>query len=125
MFIKHLQDCSEFIAGDQSHLREIFNPNKNKLNLHYSLAWAMVRPREKTLPHKLNFSEVYYIIKGVGKIHIDNEEKSISANDTVYIPPQAVQYLENIGEENLEFLCIVDPAWEPKVEQIIDLVNEK
>ncbi len=57
-------------------------------------------------------------------MHINNEEKSIAANDTVYIPPRSVQYLENIGEENLEFLCIVDPAWEPTAEEVIGVDNE-
>ncbi len=121
MHIKRLQDCAEFIAGDNSHLREILNPRKEPLMIHYSLAWAMVKPSEKTLPHKLTFTEVYYIVKGIGRIHINNQEKLVAANDTVYIPPGAVQFIENTGEENLEFLCIVDPAWQPEAEYIIDV----
>jgi len=27
---------------------------------------------------------------------------------------------ENKGNENLEFLCIVDPAWQPEIETIIE-----
>lgn len=124
MVIKHLLDCIEFTAGDKSRLREIFNPKKDALYLHYSLAWAMVKPHERTLPHRLKFSEVYYIIKGTGKMHIDDEKREIAANDIVYIPPRAIQYLENTAEENLEFLCIVDPAWEPTAEEILSASNE-
>ena len=96
---------------------------KEKLKLHYSLAWAMVKPHEKTAAHKLNFAEVYYIIKGSGRISINNEERLIKAHDTVYIPPDVVQFVENIGDENLEFLCIVDPAWRQDAERIIDRDN--
>ncbi len=119
MYIKHLKDCPEFIAGDDSHLREILNPGKEKIEINYSLAWAMVKPGEKTLPHKLKNSEVYYIIKGIGIMYINNEEKSVKENDTIYIPPDAIQFIKNTGEENLEFLCIVDPAWKPEVEEIL------
>ncbi len=125
MYIKHLKDCPEFIAGDDSHLREILNPGKEKLKINYSLAWAMVKPREKTLPHKLKNCEVYYIIKGTGIMYINNEEKSVKENDTIYIPPDAIQFIENTGKQNLEFLCIVDPAWKLDIEQILQKINRK
>ena len=93
MYIKHLKDCCPFIAGDNSHLREIMNPRKERLEIRYSLAWARVLPGNKTLPHKLKFAEVYYIIKGTGRMHINNEEKLVSENDTIYIPPDAIQFI--------------------------------
>ena len=119
MEIKHLKNCPQFIAGDDSQLREILNPRKDKMKINYSLAWAKVESCKKTLPHKLKYAEVYYIIKGRGRIHINNEEKSVKENDTIYIPPDAIQFIENTGEENLEFLCIVDPAWQPEAEHIV------
>ena len=120
MYIKSLDDCSEFIAGDNSILREILNPRKEKsLKINYSLAWAQVLPDEKTLPHKLCISEVYFILKGTGKMHINKEEKSVKQNDTIYIPSEAIQFIENTGTDNLEFLCIVDPAWQACLEQIL------
>jgi len=120
MFIKHLTAIPSIVAGDNCLLREILNPEKEKIKINYSLAWAMVKPGEKTLPHKLKNSEVYYIIKGAGKMCINNEKKLVEKNDAVYIPPDAVQFIENTGEENLEFLCIVDPAWTPEVEEILE-----
>lgn len=118
MYVKHLKDCPEFIAGDNSHLREILNPRKEDISIHYSLAWAQVKPGERTLNHRLTVSEIYYILKGQGKMHINNDEKRVNKDDTIYIPPNAAQFIENTGQENLEFLCIVDPAWTPEVEHI-------
>jgi mannose-6-phosphate isomerase-like protein (cupin superfamily) len=120
MKIIHLNDCSEFVAGDNSVLREIFNPNKEKLALSYSLAHAKVGQGEKTAPHKLISCEVYYILKGKGLMDIEGEKKSVGENDTVYIPPDALQYIENIGEEPLEFLCMVEPGWKTEDEVIFD-----
>lgn len=118
MYVKHLKDCTAFLAGDHSLLREILNPRKDKIQTRCSLAWAQIKPGEKTLLHELKVSEVYFILKGKGTVHIDNEEENIGKGDTIYIPPNAAQFIENTGEENLEFLCIVDPAWEPEVECI-------
>ncbi|UCG92179.1 MAG: cupin domain-containing protein [candidate division WOR-3 bacterium] len=119
MYIKHLNDSPQFIAGDKSHLREILHPRNDKIQTKYSLAWATVKPGERTLPHTLTSAEVYFILKGTGQMHINNEESVVRERDTIYIPPNAEQYIENIGDENLEFLCIVDPAWQPEAECII------
>lgn len=118
--MKNLKAIPKIIAGDNSTICEILNPLKEDLNIGYSLAWAQVKPGEKTLPHKLKVSEVYYVLKGTGIIHINNEEKRINDSDTVYIPQDANQFIENAGEENLDFLCIVDPAWKPEIEEILE-----
>ncbi len=119
MLVIHLKDCQEITAGDQSILREILNPANETIDTGYSLAWATVRPGEKTLPHRLTGTEVYFIISGSGRMYINNEEKQLKKHDTVYIPPLAVQSIQNIGQENLEFLCIVNPAWHPSCEEIM------
>ncbi len=123
MYIKHLKECPEFIAGDDSRLREILNPRKENMEIRYSLAWAVVQPGEKTLVHTLTHAEVYHILKGSGKMYVNNEENVVTQNDTIYIPPNAVQSIENTGKEALEFLCIVDPAWQPEAEHIIKEVK--
>ena len=52
-------------------------------------------------------------------MHIDDETTEVSPGDTIYIPPQAVQWIENTGSDDLEFLCIVDPAWQPNAEELV------
>ena len=120
MFVKHLKDCREFIAGDSSVLRELLNPDKSALEVRYSLAHATVIAGQKTRPHKLESSEVYYIIAGEGIMHVDKETAEVGPNCAIYIPPRAVQYIENTGNCDLEFLCIVDPAWREEDEEVLD-----
>lgn len=119
MFIKDLQKCEEFVAGDSTILRELLHPAKENLKLRYSLAYAVVKPGEVSLRHKLVNSEVYYILEGEGMMFIDNESGKVHQNQVVYIPPHAVQYIRNVGNRDLKFLCIVDPAWRPEDEEVV------
>ncbi len=68
MFIKDTKTCEEFIAGDNAVLREFLHPDKDKLNLRYSLAHAIVKPGETSYRHKLKHAEVYYILEGEGMV---------------------------------------------------------
>jgi len=38
----------------------------------------------------------------------------------IYIPPNSVQRIKNIGPNDLIFLCIVDPAWKPEDEELVE-----
>jgi mannose-6-phosphate isomerase-like protein (cupin superfamily) len=120
MFVKHLRECREFTAGDGSMLREFLHPEKTDLKIGYSLAHAKVGRGQTTKPHKLKSCEVYYIIEGQGLMHIDEESFEVKPNCAVYIPPNARQYIENTGECDLKFLCIVEPAWRQEDEKIFE-----
>lgn len=122
MFIKDLKDCQEFMAGDDTKLRELLHPDKADLKLRYSLAQAVLPPGRTSLHHSLKTTEVYYILQGQGVMHINDETAHVSPGQAIYIPPQAVQYIENIGDIDLVFLCIVDPAWRQEHEIIIETV---
>lgn len=119
MHLKYLKDCREFTAGDDSILRELLHPEKTDLQIRYSLAHAKVRAGQKTKPHKLRSSEVYYITAGEGLMHIDDESIEVGPQCAVYIPPGSMQYIENTGNSNLKFLCIVDPAWRKEDEEVL------
>ena len=120
MFLKHVKDCEAVIAGDDSTLRELLHPEKGDLQIRYSLAHAKVPAGRATKPHRLKASEVYYIITGNGLMHIDEERSEVGPDYTVYIPPDARQYIENTGDSDLVFLCIVDPAWRKEDEEVFD-----
>ncbi|CEO88319.1 hypothetical protein SSCH_1720002 [Syntrophaceticus schinkii] len=50
-------------------------------------------------------------MEGEGVLHVDKEIVNVKPGRAVYVPPGAVQYLENTGDGELSFLCIVDPMW--------------
>ncbi|MGB3295280.1 MAG: cupin domain-containing protein [Phormidesmis sp.] len=120
MLVRQLNDCEEFVAGDSTLLRELLHPDKQPLDLRYSLAHAQLPVGQTSDPHSLTTSEVYYILAGNGEMHIDGESQRVGPGDTIYIPPNARQYIHSCGEEPLVFLAIVDPAWQAEDETVYE-----
>ena len=118
MLVRNLSDCEMFIAGDNTQLRELLHPDKQSLDLRYSLAHAVVPVGQTSIDHSLTTSEVYYILSGQGEMHIDAEVRSVTSGDAVYIPPNARQFIHNTGQEPIVFICIVDPAWRAENETV-------
>lgn len=118
MLVQKLNNCPEFTAGDGTLLRELLHPDKQPIELRYSLAHAIVPVGQTSIPHTLTTSEVYYILQGVGEMQIDGEIQRVEPGDTIYIPPNARQFIHNCGTEPLIFICIVDPAWRKEDETI-------
>jgi mannose-6-phosphate isomerase-like protein (cupin superfamily) len=119
MLIKRLKDCAEITAGDNTRLRELLHPARDDAKVRYSLAVAWLDPGRRSAPHKLASSEVYFIIRGSGVMHVGDESADVGPGEVVYIPAGAVQWLENPGATAIEFACIVDPAWRAEDEQVL------
>ncbi|HWQ19846.1 MAG TPA: cupin domain-containing protein [Methanotrichaceae archaeon] len=119
MIIKDIERCSHFKAMDETILCELLHPAREGLDLHYSIAHAMLEPGMRSLPHRLKeSSEVYYILEGQGLMHIDAETSQVMPGQAVYIPPGAWQHIENTGVTDLKFLCIVYPMWRAGDEEL-------
>lgn len=119
MLIKNLKECEKFIGKDKTTLREILHPKNDNVPLNCSLAYAKLNPGDSSLPHRLRSTEIYFILKGKGVIHINDESKEVGKDCTVYIPSRSVQFIKNIGIRELEFLCVVFPPWQSRDEEII------
>ncbi len=121
MLIRKLNEISAITAGDGTILRELLHPDREyPFSGRYSLAHAKVAPGQCTIKHRLKTDEVYYIIAGNGVMHIDDEMSPVEAGDAIDIPPGSLQWIENDGQTELLFLCIVDPAWRTEDEEICD-----
>ncbi|MDX1518894.1 MAG: cupin domain-containing protein [Gammaproteobacteria bacterium] len=111
MFVKNIRDCAEFTASDGCQLRELLHSKNDPVDLDYSIASARVLPGRHSYRHRLKQGEVYYILDGEGVMHIDEEHRAVNNGDLVYIPPEAVQWIENTGDRDLVFLALVSPPW--------------
>jgi mannose-6-phosphate isomerase-like protein (cupin superfamily) len=113
MLLKSLLACPQIIANDLTELRELFHPEHDGWPVGYSLAHAVIPAGQRSIRHHLEgSSEVYYILSGTGRMHIDAETQDVAPGDVLLIPPGAVQFMENTGGEPLVFLAIVEPAWQ-------------
>ena len=52
-------------------------------------------------------------------MHVGEESAEVSIGDAFEIPPNAVQWIENSGDDDLRFICIVDPAWAAEDEELL------
>jgi len=119
MWIRDISDCLEFLGPDGCSIRELISPHNDGVACQYSLAYARVRPGQCTLPHVLSSSEVYVILQGSGRMCIDDEFGDVVQGNVIYIPPNAMQYIQNSGLQDLAFLCIVDPAWRADDDRLV------
>ncbi len=118
MLVKNLLDIPSFIAGDKTILKEILHPKNDDIDLPFSIAYAEILPNNASLPHKLSGAETYLILGGKGSFYLNEEKQEIKKGDLIFVPPNALQWVENTGKENLSFYCIVNPAWSPESEVI-------
>ncbi len=120
MIIRKLNECEEFLAGDHTHLRELLHPARVPVKIGYSVAHGTLAPSAHSKRHRLASSEVYYFLEGHGVFYIDSRSSNIEPGMVVYVPPGAEQWVENRGDATIEFLCLVDPAWKPEDEHIME-----
>ncbi len=121
MLIKDIKNCDYFKAIDETILCELLHPDREDQDLEmvFSIAHAILNPGESSLPHKMKTSvEVYYILEGKGVMHIDHESAEVQPDQVIYIPPNAKQWIENSGDSDLKFLCIVYPPWQEEDEEL-------
>ncbi len=119
MLIKSIKNCEYSQVADETVLCELLHPKNENIEMGCSVAHAILEEGKASLPHKLNSSvEIYYITKGKGKIHINNNSSNVEPGEIIYIPPGSVQFIENIGKSSLEFLCVVTPPWQEKDEEL-------
>lgn len=118
MIISDLAKCIPIPGAEGTRIKQIFHPHNTMLGIRYSISQCVIEPGKSSKPHKLKSSEIYFITKGQGILHIDDESSNVIENQAVYIPPFSRQFIRNAGKIDLEFLCIVEPAWKQEDEII-------
>ncbi len=69
--------------------------------------WAKVPVKRAFVPHyHEDMEEVFIIIKGRGKMTVDNQMVDLVKGDAVLVPVGAVHSLANLGKSDLEYLAI-------------------
>lgn len=111
MEIINRKDAPPFITKDASEIREILAPRNSSIE-RQSLAEARVLTGQSTEEHiHSKTEEIYYVLKGRGRIRIDGEEREIRPGDGIAIPPGTRHKVWNTGSSDLVFLCCCVPAY--------------
>lgn len=71
MIKKKLESVAAFCAGDCTLLREVLHPEREGIDLSFSVAHARLLPGGRSLPHVLHTrDEVCFVMKREGIVHV-------------------------------------------------------
>jgi mannose-6-phosphate isomerase-like protein (cupin superfamily) len=80
----------------------------------HSLAYVTILPGKAGRRHyHPEAEESYYILSGKGQMHIGDESAQVSPGDAILIKATDHHKIVNTGDEDLTFLAVCVPAWEP------------
>ena len=120
MSIRKNSDIETISGNEGTQIKQYFHPHNTLNGISYSLAQFTLESGKKSMLHKIKSSEIYYILEGEAVLSINEELHKLKKDDSCYVPPMSVQNIENTGSAILRFLCIVEPAWKPEDEIILE-----
>jgi mannose-6-phosphate isomerase-like protein (cupin superfamily) len=106
MKLTSVEAVEAFVTKDGSTIRELHHTQVQ------SLAEATLEVEQATERHYHRVTEeIYFVLKGQGKMVIDGETSQMRPGDAVLIPPGAWHTLENNGTSELRILCCCAPPY--------------
>ncbi len=107
----NLAQLRSFTTLDGSQIRELAGPAWTSAR-NQSLAEATVPPAGETAEHfHPQTEEIYYFLRGLGRMRLGDDEQEIGAGDCVVIAPGVRHKLWNPSSEPLVLLCCCAPAY--------------
>ncbi len=77
-----------------------------------SLAEEVLPPGRAVLKHQHRATEeIYYVLRGAGRMTVGADVRDVAAGDAVLIPRGAAHTLENTGREPMTILLVCGPAY--------------
>jgi len=109
--IVNRRDSAPFVTKDGSEIRSILD-RTNSSAVNQSLAEATLPPGARTQPHVHPCTEeIYYILRGAGRMTLGAEEREVGPGDGILIPPGTRHTIQNLGQDPLTFLCCCAPPY--------------
>jgi mannose-6-phosphate isomerase-like protein (cupin superfamily) len=106
MKVTSVEAVEAFVTKDGSTIRELHHTQVQ------SLAEATLEVEQATERHYHRVSEeIYFVLKGQGRMEVDGETTHVRPGDAVLIPPGAWHTLENNGTSELRILCCCAPPY--------------
>jgi len=106
MQVTSLDAALPFATKDGSTIRELHHTSEQ------SLAEATLEPDQATQRHyHSQTEEIYFVLKGSGRMEVDGDTRVVRPGDAVLIPPGAWHTLENTGTSELRILCCCSPPY--------------
>lgn len=76
-----------------------------------TMTWVQVPPGASQALHRHAPEQAYVIVRGTGRVSVDDDERDVGPGDLVLAPSGAMHGIENTGEELLEYVSAATPAF--------------
>ena len=87
----------------------------------HSVSYVVIPPKcSSRLHYHPQDEETYYILKGKARMIINGKEYHVGSGDAILINPPEKHQIFTIGSEDLEFVVISAPAWQPSNSVFLD-----
>lgn len=73
----------------------------------FALRYFRIKKGGYSPKHNHPYEHEVFVLNGNGKLFIDGVEKDFEKNYFIYVPSDKEHQFTNIGDEDLEFLCII------------------
>jgi len=77
-----------------------------------AVTWVEVEPGAAQIPHHHEPEQVYVVVQGRGLMRVGDETQAVMAGDLVFIPPNAVHGVQNVGSEMLIYVSAATPPFD-------------
>lgn len=117
--VRRLIPDAEFSTPERCFINELSNTDADP---DASIARARVPAGVTTRWHRLNgIAERYVLLSGSGCVEVGNlPPQNVGPGDVVLIPPGCRQRIANLGTEDLVFLAVCTPRFQPAAYEDID-----
>lgn len=111
--VHHLQPDSEYYFVEGCYINELSNSADDPA---VSIARARVLPGVSTRWHRLrDIVERYVVLAGTGRVEVGElPAQEVRVGSVVLIPALCRQRITNVGDEDLVFLAICSPRFQPE-----------
>ncbi len=118
-FFMFSRDREEYWFREGCYILENLNTD---LHPELSIARGRVAPGKSTAPHRLrNTTERYIVLGGAGTLHVGNLAPThVGPGDVAVVPPETVQWIDNTGSDELVFLVVCTPRFQPEVYEEVE-----
>ncbi len=120
MSVRKISEIEAIQGIEGTKIKQIFHPHNTLNGIRYSVSHFIIEKGKSSILHKMKTSEIYYILEGEGILYVNDEKIEVKKDSSVYVPPMSKQFIENSGDSELKFLCIVDPAWKQDDEILLE-----
>ena len=120
MILRKNSEINHIQGNEGAKIKQYFHPDNTSGKIGYSLAQFTLESKRKTKLHKINSSEIYYILEGEATLEINGKQHIIKKDDSILVLPKSEQRIKNTGSSTLRFLCVVEPAWKQSDETLLE-----